>query len=207
MASRKIILIVLLSAVGVDAAGATSLSPPPRNLRNIDYVQASVADEGKEISADIPVLAESRRRLQEVVISSQCMNTLAASASKNGNIGQESYFVFTDGMSNGYFTQNNMRNYSSLPMQNKFAFVTLACQCHAFGGRENCCQGKRARIRVAGIDTENFENMNVQLQQYISDICSTTLSAIGEENILPTLPEAPAGKLYRPFVNLFRHRA
>ena len=42
---------------------------------------------------------------------------------------------------------------------------------------------------MGGIDPENPESMNKQLQQYVSDICSTTLDAIGEENILPPLAE------------------
>lgn len=195
MASRTVILLLILSAIGADAAAAGPLPPPPRHLRS-DPVLASSADDGGgsgggvSNSADIPTLAESRRRLQEVVISSQCLNTLAASADEKGNLGPENFYVFTDGMSNGYFSTNNMMDYAALPMQNKFAFVTLSCQCQAFGGKSNCCQGLRARIRVDGIDPTNPESMNEQLQQYVSDICSTTVDAIGEENILPPLAES-----------------
>ena len=191
MASRTVILLLILSAIGADAAAAGPLPPPPRHLRS-DPVRASADGDGSRgvSSADIPTLAGSRRRLQEVVISSQCLNTLAASADEKGNLGPENFYVFTDGMSNGYFSTNNIRDYTSLPMQNKFAFVTLSCQCHAFGGRSNCCQGLRARIRVEGVDPANPESMNEQLQQYVSDICSTTVDAIGEENILPPLAES-----------------
>lgn len=209
MASRTVILLLILSAIGADAAAAGPLPPPPRHFR-IDPVLASSADDGNGSGgggvgngADIiPTLAESRRRLQEVAISSQCLNTLAASADERGDLGPENFYVFTDGMSNGYFSTNNMRDYAALPMQNKFAFVTLSCQCHAFGGKSNCCQGLRARIRVDGVDPTNPESMNEQLQQYVSDICSTTVDAIGEENILPPLAESipvttisPSGKL------------
>jgi hypothetical protein len=202
MASRTVVLLFLLVAIGADASAGNLLSRAQRaqrHLRTVDAAHANtVDDETDGTNADdgddapepmIPDLAESRRRLQEVVISSQCLNTLAASSDKNGNLGQENFYVFTDGMSNGYFSTNNMKDYSSLPVQNKFAFVTLSCQCQLMGYKDNCCQGLRARIRVGGIDPENPESMNEQLQQYVSDICSTTLDAIGEENILPPLPE------------------
>jgi hypothetical protein len=204
MASRTVILLLILSAIGADAAAAGPLPPPPRHLLRSDSVRALADGDGSGGvgGEDIPTLAESRRRLQEVVISSQCLNTLAASADEKGNLGPENFYVFTDGMSNGFFSTNNMRDYAALPMQNKFAFVTLSCQCHAFGGKSNCCQGLRARIRVDGVDPTNPESMNEQLQQYVSDICSTTVDAIGEENILPPLAEAitvttisPSGKL------------
>ncbi|KAL3827624.1 hypothetical protein ACHAXA_000497 [Cyclostephanos tholiformis] len=193
MASRTVVLLLLLSAIGADVLAANLPSLTSRHLRN-DPFQATVDDESGGTSVDnpeldIPELAESRRSLQDIVISSQCLNTLAASSDKNGNLGPENFYVFTDGMSNGYFSTNNMKDYGSLPMQNKFAFVTLSCQCQLMGLRDNCCQGLRARIRVAGIDPENPESMNEQLQQYVSDICSTTLDAIGEENILPPLAE------------------
>ncbi len=92
-------------------------------------------------------------------------------------------------MSNGYFTLNGMTDYSSLPIENKFTFVTLSCQCIAFGGRDNCCQGDRAKIDLGGIDAESPENMSEQLQSYVADICTSTVQAIGEENILPPTGE------------------
>eukprot|EP00571_Detonula_confervacea_P001733 CAMPEP_0172314004 /NCGR_PEP_ID=MMETSP1058-20130122/21430_1 /TAXON_ID=83371 /ORGANISM="Detonula confervacea, Strain CCMP 353" /LENGTH=519 /DNA_ID=CAMNT_0013027751 /DNA_START=40 /DNA_END=1599 /DNA_ORIENTATION=+ len=124
-----------------------------------------------------------------IVISEKCLSLLTASANENGAIKKESYFVFSDGMSNGYYTFNNMTSYSDLPMTNKFGFVTLSCQCHAFGGRGNCCQGARASLNVNGI--EDPENMSLQLAEYIGDICSTTSEAIGENTMKPT-GELPA---------------
>ena len=119
----------------------------------------------------------------EVFISEKCLTTLAATADENGRLGPENYFVFSNGVSNGYYSSINVTSYSDMPMDNKFSFITLSCQCHAFGGAGNCCQGPRANINVAGID--NPDTMSEQLTQYISDICETTIDAIGVENILP----------------------
>lgn len=188
MASRTMILSLLLSALA-DAAGAQRL------LRSSgDSFEVLITEEKKESnSADIPTLAEARR-LQEIMgevrVSQQCLNTLAAAADKNGNVGTDGYFVFSDGLSNGYFSANKMRTYDDLPVENKFAFVTLACQCEYFGGAANCCQGARAKLPVGGLDPEDPSSMNEQLQNYVTDICATTLSAIGEENILPPPAEA-----------------
>jgi len=190
MSPRSLMLSLFLAAT----IGATDASSPL--LRANHKHSAATADS----SLDIPTLAESRqrRRAEEetettvsgtVAISTSCLNNLAAAADENGQIGKENYFVYTDGMSNGYFTLNGMTDYSSLPMENKFTFVTLSCQCIAFGGRSECCQGDRAKIDVGGIDTESPENMSEALQSYVADICSSTVTAIGEENILPPTGE------------------
>jgi len=121
---------------------------------------------------------------EEIYISQKCLNTLEASAGDNGRLGPEDYYIFTDGMSNGYFTLNNITSYDDLPMVNKFAFVTLSCQCSQFGGRDNCCQGPRANLNVQGINTTYVDSMNDQLVDYIIDICKTTIDAIGPENVL-----------------------
>jgi hypothetical protein len=194
MATRSIILSVLLAAIGATDAAALLRA-------NNNYAAADATTDNS--SLDIPVIAESRRHrsLQDdeetavttttgtVAISTTCLNNLAAAADESGKLGKENYFVYTDGMSNGYFTLNGMTDFSSLPMENKFTFVTLSCQCIAFGGRDNCCQGDRASIDVGGIDTESPENMSEQLQEYVADICSSTVTAIGEENILPPTGE------------------
>jgi len=121
---------------------------------------------------------------EEIYISQKCLNTLEASAGDNGRLGPEDYYIFTDGMSNGYFTLNNITSYDDLPIVNKFAFVTLSCQCSQFGGRDNCCQGPRANLNVQGINTTDVDSMNDQLKDYIIDICKTTIDAIGPENVL-----------------------
>ena len=126
-----------------------------------------------------------------VFISEKCLDTLSATADENGRLGNENYYVFSDGMSNGYYSTNNMTSYSDLPIQNKFAFVTLSCQCQQFGGASNCCQGPRANINVAGINADDPTLMNEQLTEYIADICEVTLETIGEENILAESGEGP----------------
>jgi len=121
---------------------------------------------------------------EEIYISQKCLNTLEASAGDNGRLGPEDYYIFTDGMSNGWFTLNNITSYDDLPLVNKFAFVTLSCQCTQFGGRDNCCQGPRANLNVQGINTTDVDSMNEQLKDYIIDICKTTIDAIGEDKML-----------------------
>jgi hypothetical protein len=191
MAPRSIALAFLLAAIG--ASDAAALLRSKNNNNN-----AAIATDS---SLDVPTIAESRhhrRSLEDeseetvsgtVAISTTCLNNLVAAADESGKLGKENYFVYTDGMSNGYFTLNGMTDYSSLPMENKFTFVTLSCQCIAFGGRDNCCQGDRAKIDLGGIDAESPENMSEQLQSYVADICTSTVQAIGEENILPPTGE------------------
>lgn len=116
-----------------------------------------------------------------VEIPVQCLSLLAASANENGVLKKDNYFTFTDGMSNGYFKANNMTEYNDLPVENKFAYVTLTCQCHAMGGRGNCCQGARAKLDVAGI--EEPETMSAQLQNFVNDICSVTAHVIGDNRL------------------------
>ena len=208
MLSRSLLslLIAATSSTSVTAfdSYAASNGGMPSNLRG-----STPSDEEASTSEDhIPDLADTRklvtddgawRSIQndteinkklvktidgtEVFISEKCLTTLAATADEYGRLGKENYYVFNDAMSNGYYSSINVTSYNEMPMDNKFSFVTLSCQCHAFGGSGNCCQGPRANINVAGIDDP--ETMSEQLTQYISDICETTIDAIGVENILP----------------------
>jgi len=186
---------LLVAAVIINNAAATI---PNNNLRTTTIIKDITTIDGIGISSEYPALDNTRRHIQEdtsttLFVSEQCLNNLVAAACDDGQIGPEDYFVFTDGMSNGYYTQNNLSDYSDLTMQNKFAFVTLSCQCKAFGvgGASNCCQGDRANINVQGINIDDPNSMSTQLQDYIADICSTTTDAIGEENILPPTGEEP----------------
>lgn len=151
---------------------------------------ADATDAGDE-DASVAVAKESTERVvveETVTIPPFCFNNLAAAANKNPKLGKDNYFVFTDGMANGYFNFNNMTSYDDLPVVNKFGFVTLSCQCSQFGGRDNCCQGGRARIDVTGI--EDPDTMTIQLQRYIKDICTVTADAIGDK-VLPPSGELP----------------
>jgi len=197
MVSRSIIVLSLLLATGHGAASAaSSSSSPPRQLRASSRAAASASTSGK----DIPDVV-SMRSLQEkldvtnnstdraidtttVQIPTDCLNLLAATANENQKLKKANFFVFTDSMSNGYYSFNNMTKYSDLPMTNKFGFVTLSCQCHAFGGRGNCCQGDRAKLDVTGIDDP--ESMSTQMKEFVKDICTITSDSIGDNKLPPT---------------------
>ena len=183
---------LLVAAVIISNTAATISN---NNLRTTIIKDITTIDD-IGISGEYPTLDNTRRHIQEdtsttLFVSEQCLNNLDAAAGDDGKIGPEDYFVFTDGLSNGYYTENNITEYSDLPMQNKFAFVTMSCQCEAFGGASNCCQGDRANINVSGINIDDPNSMSTQLQDYIADICSTTTDSIGEENILPPTGEEP----------------
>lgn len=200
MVSRPIIVLSLLLASGHGAASADTSSSSPRQLRASS--QAAVSTSAS--SDDIPDIVNTRslqqssednipdimdkRSLQDdtttVQIQLDCLNLLAATANKDGKLGKENYFVFTDSMSNGYYSFNDMSSYSHLPMTNKFGFVTLACQCRAFGGSDDCCVGDRAALDVSGIDDPR--SMPKEMQVFLGDICSTTSRSIGDNKLPPT---------------------
>jgi len=137
-------------------------------------------------NADATNSTENEIRLAAIPVG--CLNLLAASANQYQKLRKENYFVFTDGMSNGYYSFNNMTSFGELPMPNKYGFVTLSCQCHAMGGRGNCCQGDRAKLDVTGIDDP--ATMSEQMQAYVNDICKVTSDAIGD-NVRPPSGELP----------------
>lgn len=218
MVSRRIIR-SLVAAAAIDGAGAVKAASSLRRTQRTSN-QAAVLS-SKHASEDNDIVDISRTRsLQDdasnstvlvnstdptnstdttdsadpILIPSDCLNLLAASANENGKVKKENYFVFTDGMSNGYYTVNNMTSYGDLPFENKFGFVTLACQCHSQGGKGNCCQGDRAKLDVTGIDENDPDSMPAQLRVYVKDICSTTSSAVGDNKLPPTgeLPTTPS---------------
>lgn len=185
VSSRPITLSLLFAATSV----AASSSSTTRHLRASPQADQSQSPDSiiSSSSQDIPSITETRT-LQEdgVIVSEKCMITLAASANENGKIRKENYFVFTDGMANGYYSYNNMNSYTDLPMENKFGFVTLSCACHNQGGAGNCCQGERAKLDVSGLDAEEPQSMPDDLKAYVMDICSVTMSSIGDKVMPPT---------------------
>ncbi|KAL7551831.1 hypothetical protein ACHAWF_015025 [Thalassiosira exigua] len=176
--------------------------PPVRDSRRAEESRALSSDESDEVVPfDEPsdeevmddedfVLRTSHGRTLRADISRKCYVTMKASAT-NGRLRRSNYFVFTDGMSNGYFTFNNVTDYSGLPYPNKFGFVTLSCQCTAFGGSGNCCQGQRAMIDVQGIEDRRNIYRDEGLRMYVADVCAVTVDAIGEEQMLPETGEMP----------------
>ena len=131
---------------------------------------------------------------QTEYVSQNCLNLIAASANSNGHLQPENYFVFTDGYSNGYYTKNNMTNFSDLPEENQHVFITIACGCGPKGESDNCCQMDRAHIDVSGLfSTDGYpKDITNELREVLWDICSTTRDAIGE-NVLPPSNEGGQG--------------
>ncbi|KAL7545417.1 hypothetical protein ACHAWF_014994 [Thalassiosira exigua] len=171
-------------------ASSHSSSSPPDNPPDSALSTSSYLRHVEAFTADseaIPDVAGDRKyhRALKGEITRQCYNNLVASAT-NGKLRKHNYFIFTDGMSNGYFTFNNMTDYGDLPSTNKFGFITLSCQCHAFGGSRNCCKGNRAEIDVTGIDNPGgISSMDNRLHGYVSDICWVTSDAIGDNKLPP----------------------
>eukprot|EP00579_Thalassiosira_antarctica_P008175 CAMPEP_0201902776 /NCGR_PEP_ID=MMETSP0902-20130614/55129_1 /ASSEMBLY_ACC=CAM_ASM_000551 /TAXON_ID=420261 /ORGANISM="Thalassiosira antarctica, Strain CCMP982" /LENGTH=500 /DNA_ID=CAMNT_0048436793 /DNA_START=203 /DNA_END=1705 /DNA_ORIENTATION=+ len=165
------------NATAVDA-NATAIDA------NATAIDANATDANATKTADDRTTDDEDEDSVTVQIPADCLNLLAASANEYGDLKKENYFVFTDGMSNGYYSFNNMTTYSDLPMMNKFGFVTLTCQCHSLGGRGNCCQGNRAKLDVSGIDDPS--TLSTQMQEYFLDICSVTSKSIGDNKLPPT---------------------
>ena len=176
---------------------------------SVHLISAEATDSNMNNNMHIPIpTADDDGATRNVLeLSSKCHNTLLASATSTGRLHQDNYFIFTDGLSNGYYTEHNMTTYSELPLSNKYSFVTLSCVCSSndrifkgsrVGGGggsdsntedEKCCQGVRANINIASMMENEYEYVN-----YVNDICSMTLHAIGVENVLPPTGEEP----YRP---------
>ena len=176
---------------------------------SVHLISAEATDSNMNNNIPIPSADDDGATRNMLELSSKCHNTLLASATSTGRLHQDNYFVFTDGLSNGYYTQHNMTTYSELPLSNKYSFVTLSCVCSSNdrifkgsrvgggGGSDNsntdekCCQGVRANINIASMMENEYEYLS-----YVNDICSMTLHAIGVENVLPPTGEEP----YRPGV-------
>ena len=86
--------------------------------------------------------------------STKCLTLLSSAADANEHIKAEDYLVFSDGMSNGYYTSNDIITYSDLPNINKIVFMMMACQCADINERTDCCKDGNAHLDVSGIDVE-----------------------------------------------------
>jgi len=184
MVSRPIIVLYLLLASGHGAASAGTSSSSPRQLRASSQAGVSASTSSEDSIPDITTKRSLQYDTTTVQITLDCLNLLAATANEDGKLGKENYFFFTDGMSNGYYSFNDMSSYSYLPMTNKLGFVTLACQCRALGGSDDCCVGDRAALDVSGIDDPG--SMPKEMQVFLGDICSTTSRSIGDNKLPPT---------------------
>ena len=156
-------------------------------------------------SQDTPTIVSQRTRSltqarqtettqQTEYVSQNCLNLIAASANPDGHLDPESYFVFNDGYSNGFYTKNNMTTFADLPEENQHVFITIACGCGPKGDADNCCQMDRAHIDVSGLFTSDGYPKDIpnELREVLWDICSTTRDAIGD-NVLPPTNEGGQG--------------
>jgi hypothetical protein len=98
--------------------------------------------------------------------STKCLTLLSSSADANKHIKAEDYFVFSDGMSNGYYTANDITTYSDLPNINKVLFMMMACQCADINESTDCCKDGKAHLDVSGLDIETPENTSDETNQY-----------------------------------------
>ena len=123
---------------------------------------------------------------QVEILSTKCLTLLASAADTNKHIKAEDYLLFSDGMSNGYYTANDIRTYSDMPNINKVVFMMMACQCADINESTDCCKDGNAHLDVSGVDSEEPENMSDETKQYLTDICSTALYAIGNNVLINT---------------------
>jgi len=190
VASRQIFALLLACCSGQHVSIASASSRHYlRASSSSNYEAIRTRDEThSNIKGDIvpSIAADSHSRHiqeeEEIYISNKCLSTLEASANDNGHLYPDEYLIFSDGMSNGYYTLNNITTYTDLPYQNKYAFVTLSCQCEMRGGSSNCCQGPRANLNVQGINSDDPDSMDIQLQYYIT----LTMETIGDDILPPT---------------------
>ena len=149
----------------------------------VDGQEASISDKATD---DLRSLLDHNVYpwLRQVdVPSTKCLTLLSLAADTNKHIKAEDYLVFSDGMSNGYYTTNDIRTYSDMPNINKVVFMMMACQCADINESTDCCKDGNAHLDVSRLDIETPENMSDETKQYLSDICSTALYAIGN-NVL-----------------------
>lgn len=109
-------------------------------------------------------------------------------ANKHNIMTKDAFYYFADIMSNQWFSDNGVYSYDELSYDMKFAFVTLACECHSLGGAENCCQAHRASLDVDGADGQEVSQ---EQTDYLVDICTTTSETIGPDRTNPTPAELP----------------
>jgi len=114
---------------------------------------------------------DSRRYFHNPICFEQCLIPWCCSRWW-WKIGPEDYFVFTDGISNGYCTQNNIGNYSDLPCKtSSICYIDLPMRSIDLLSGTSC---KQYRYPITRLYYRHLFNYNWW---------------IGEENIL-----YPAGK-------------
>lgn len=154
------------------------------NLRRASYSAVGAAAS----SSVADVLDISAGRSLEGVDLTECYADLVSAADGGDILTKDTYFWFTDIMSNQWFTDNGIYNYNDLSYDMKFAFVTLSCECHNLGGGEDCCQNHRAHLDVDGAAGQDVSQAQTD---FLNDICSLTHSTIGPDRTNPTPGDLP----------------
>jgi len=258
-----IILTTLLFTIGYAAAYINNDRRQNYQLRTIHYNTNII----------------NHRYLQVSTPPADCLDLdlLADSADINKQLKEEDYYTFTDAYANGYYSANNINSYDELPIENKNAFIELACPCKSSSpslsmvpstsptfqsstqpsqlassmspsvmpsiepsisiqptlvsssspsesvapsnkpsplpsiavsvspsnmpsfiptiskslvpstsskpSMGDCCEGNVPFLDVSGINTSNPDSMSDELKEYLSNICSVTLDAIGDKGI------------------------
>jgi len=124
--------------------------------------------------------------------SSKCLKALVTSADNKGHIKTEDYLILTNELSNGYYTSNDIDTYDTLPNINKVVYMMLVCQCvpgidnDSSSSMSTCCPIDEdvSYLDVSNMNIENTNMMSDEYNQYLSDICSMTLRAIGSNVLL-----------------------
>lgn len=159
----------LLLAFGQSVAASSSSSLRHTLTTDIDHIHS---DEGRHLEVDLTA----------------CYEDMVSVANKHNIMTKDAFYYFADIMSNQWFSDNGVFSYDELTYDMKFAFVTLACECHSLGGPENCCQAHRASLDVDGA---NGQEVSQEQTDYLVDICTTTSETIGPDRTNPTPAELP----------------
>ena len=118
-----------------------------------------------------------------------CLKALITSSDNIGHIKTDDYLILTNELSNGYYSANDIDAYDTLPNINKVVYMMLVCQCvpgidNDSSSMSTCCpvDGDASYLDVSNIDEPT--KMSDEYNQYLSDICSMTLRAIGSNVLL-----------------------
>ena len=117
--SSSIVLTILLCAVGY--AATYNDQQHHYQLRTTDYNTT-----GTTLTAS---QHKFNRQLQVSTPPADCLDLLADSADSNEELKADDYYTFIDAYANGYYSANNINSYNELPIENKKAFLELACPC------------------------------------------------------------------------------
>ena len=207
MISRLIIIVLtLLLADRVQLAVATPTYLRRHQNNNVGSKTKTVATNYRTVDLHryltdteyIPWIHDS------AIPSPTCLKALTISSDNKGHIKTEDYLILTNELSNGYYSSNNIDTYDTLPNINKVVYMMLVCQCvpgiDESSSMSTCCpvsSDEPSYLDVSNINIDEPTKMSDEYNQYLSDVCSMTLRAIGSNVLLVntetrTVPPAAA---------------